>query len=237
MAIYDFIKGFVDSSLVDWDGKVVCVIFLAGCNFRCKFCSNKDLVSDGKGLKTIKFEEIEKHLKKNGDFTDGVVITGGEPTIHKDFPELCLKIKNLGFKVKIDTNGTNPEMLQELLDKKLVEYAAMDVKTSFGKYNEITKTKVEMDKIKKSIEIVKKFPEYEFRTTVFPDVAKEDILEIAKYLKEHGANKKFFIHQFRNETCLDAEAEKAKPYSKEQIGEFLEEIKGYFEKCEARNAV
>ena len=107
MSIKDNIKGFVPTSLVDWDGKVASVIFLAGCNFRCGYCSNKDLVLSPEKLKAIKFEDIKKYLEKNKDFVDGVVITGGEPTIYKDFPELCKEIKNLGFKVVLSDLFSN----------------------------------------------------------------------------------------------------------------------------------
>lgn len=235
MGIYENIKGFVLTSLVDWDGKVSAVIFLAGCNFRCSYCSNKELVVSPEKIKSIPFERIAGDLKKNNDFVDGVVITGGEPTIYPDLPDLCKEISNLGFKIKLDTNGTNPEMLKELLDKKLVDYVAMDIKTCFGKYKEIVNADVDLEKIKKSISVVSKFPNYEFRTTLFPKISKGDLIEIAKYLKENKANRAFFIHQFRHENCIDEKAEKMKPYSKEEIGNFSEIIKPYFIKAEIRN--
>ncbi|MEM4230428.1 MAG: anaerobic ribonucleoside-triphosphate reductase activating protein, partial [Candidatus Pacearchaeota archaeon] len=173
------IKGFVPNSLVDWDGKVSSVIFLGGCNFKCKFCSNKDLVLEPEKLKSISFESIKNYLEKNKDFIDGVVITGGEPCLHQNLFELCKTIKKLGFKVKIDTNGSYPEILQQLLDKKLVDCVAMDIKTCFEKYKEITNTEVDIEKIKKSILIVAKFPEYEFRITMFPEIKYEDLIKLA----------------------------------------------------------
>lgn len=228
------IKGFVPNSLVDWDGKVVSVIFLAGCNFRCKFCSNKDLVFNPEKMETIDFSKIENYLKRNKEFVDGVVISGGEPTLHSELIDLCQEIKNLGFKVKIDTNGSNPEMLKILLDEKLVDFVAMDIKTSFEKYKEIAGFDG-IEKIKKSIFIVKNFPDYEFRITVFPGINKEDLVEIAGYLKEKNAGKAFFIQQFRNDECLDKSFEKIKPYKKEKLEEFLSLIKNNFEKAGIRN--
>jgi pyruvate formate lyase activating enzyme len=232
------IKGFAPNSLVDWDGKVSAVIFLAGCNFRCKFCSNKDLVLESEKINPIPFENIIKYLEKNKDFIDGVVITGGEPCMHKGLTNLCRIIKEIGFKVKIDTNGSYPGMLQELLDKRLVDFIAMDIKTCFEKYKSVvnTNTEVDLEKIKKSIEIVTKFPDYEFRTTLFPEITKQDLLEVARYLKEKNANRAFFIQQFRPDECLDEEAEKIKPYTKAELECFGEDIKGYFEKFGIRNA-
>ncbi len=236
MTIYENIKGFVPTSLVDWEGKVVCVIFVSGCNFRCSFCSNKDLVLTPEKLDAIPFEKIKDYLLKNRDFADGVVISGGEPTLYPDLPELCMEIKKLGFKVKIDTNGTNPDMLKLLLEKSLADYVAMDLKTSFEKYKEIANADVDIEKLKKSISIVSKFPEYEFRTTLFPKIEKKDLIAIADYLKKNNANKAFFMHQFRNETCINEEAEKMKPYSKEELGKLLDEIRSFFEKSGIRNA-
>lgn len=230
------IKGFVPNSLVDWDGKVASVIFLGGCNFRCKFCSNKELVINNEKVKSMPFANIKNYLENNIDFIDGVVITGGEPTLNESLPELCREIKKLGLKVKLDTNGTSPEMIKELLDNDLVDFIAMDIKTSFENYKEIVGVEVDMEKIKKSIELLRDFGNYEFRITMFPEISKEDLVKIAKYLKEKNANKAFFIQQFRQEECLDEEAEKIKPYKKEQLESFAREIEGYFEKIKVRNA-
>lgn len=230
------IKGFIPTSLVDWDGKVSAVLFLPGCSFRCGFCSNKELVPFSKKLKAIPFEKIQEALGNNKMFVDGIVITGGEPTIHKDLPELCMKLKSMGFAVKVDTNGSNPKMLHELLERKFVDCIAMDIKTSFRKYRKATKTKILAVKIKKSIEIVKQFPDYEFRITCVPGlVDEEDLLRIAKYLKSKKANRKFVLQQFRNKECLDEKFEKIKPYPNEQIKEFCNLVNKYFESCKVRN--
>jgi len=230
------IKGFVPTSLVDWDGKVSAVIFLPGCSFKCHFCSNKELVLFPEKLKTLDFEEIARKLEASRQFVDGVVITGGEPAIHNDLPDLCKKIKDLGFSVKLDTNGSNPEMLEMLFQQKLIDYAAMDIKTSFEKYKEVVNCPADIEKIKKSIELIGKLPDYEFRITCVPEVVtQEDLLKISEYLKGIGANKKFFLQQFRNDECLSEKFEAIRPYSKEEMQGFYELIKNSFEKCGMRN--
>jgi pyruvate formate lyase activating enzyme len=122
------IKGFIDLSMVDWDDKVSAVIFLPRCNFRCPFCYNVALVVTPDELPTIPFEKIESYLERHKEGIEGVVITGGEPTVHKDLPYLCKRLKNMGFMVKLDTNGTGPSMIKELIGDSLVDYIAMDVK-------------------------------------------------------------------------------------------------------------
>src|SRR4030067_2031105 len=122
------IKGFIGVSLVDWDGKVSSVIFLPGCNMRCPFCYNTKLVLNPKEMQTIPFEEIKNYLKNHEGGIDGVVITGGEPTIQEDLPILCEEIRKMNLAVKVDTNGTNPSMIRNLLEKGLISYVAMVVK-------------------------------------------------------------------------------------------------------------
>lgn len=229
------IKGFNLTSLVDWDGRISAVMFLGGCNFRCRYCSNKELVLSPESIESISFDKIKESLERNREFIDGIVITGGEPTIYSDLPELCSEIKKLGFKVKMDTNGSNPDMLKELLEKKLVDFIAMDIKTCFEKYKDIAGFEVNIDKIKKSISIVSGFPEYEFRTTIFPEITNQDLLKIVEYLKEKKANKAFFLHQFRNDSCINEELENTKPYKKEEIIEMHNSIKNYFDKSGVRN--
>ena len=177
------IKGFVDISLVDWDEKVSSTIFLANCNMRCPFCYNAALVLYPEKLRTIPFGEIAEYLERNREWIDGVVITGGEPTIHGELPNLCEKIKKLGFMVKMDTNGTNPTLTQELIDKKLVDYVAMDIKAPFeqGKYY----TAVGVDKPNLLHKIVETMSilqdskvDYEFRTTLVPTIHKERDLSL-----------------------------------------------------------
>jgi len=176
------VKGFIDFSFVDWDSKISSVIFLPSCNFRCPFCHNLNLVLNPEKFGTIPFEYIEDQLNMQRGWTDGVCITGGEPTIHSDLPELCSRIKKMGFLVKLDTNGTSPSMLKELIDKKLVDYVAMDIKAPLTekKYSEATGVKVGklLENVKESITLLLgSNMDYEFRTTVVPTIHEEDDIE------------------------------------------------------------
>src|SRR5512137_763965 len=122
------IRGFIPTSLVDWDGKVVSTVFTPKCNFECCFCHNHELVRSPEKFNRIADEDVLKHLQENADFLDGVCITGGEPTLQRDLFEFCEKVKALGLMVKLDTNGTNPLLLKRMIQKKLVDFIAMDVK-------------------------------------------------------------------------------------------------------------
>lgn len=220
------IKGFEKTSLVDWDGKITSVIFLPFCNFRCGFCHSSDLVLRSKNLPNISEVRIFEFLKKKKGWIDGVVITGGEPTLHGENLKFFLKkIKDLGFLVKLDTNGTNPDFLEELIKEKLVDYIAMDVKTSKKKYNEATNTKVDINKVNRSIKLLlENKVNYEFRTTVVPGiVGKEDIKKIGKWI--FGA-KCYALQQFRNIDVAQKKFAKVKPYSKEKLEEFANLLKG-----------
>src|SRR5690554_4050368 len=121
------IIGFIKTSLLDWDGHVVASIYLPECNFRCPFCHNRDVVLDPESYDEVPWDEIEEFILEHNDFLDGVVVTGGEPTLHDDLPDLLRRIKSLGVKVKLDTNGSNPDMLKDLIDAGLVDYVAMDI--------------------------------------------------------------------------------------------------------------
>jgi len=203
------VKGFVDLSFVDWDGKVSSVLFLPNCNFRCPFCHNVNLVLNPETIETIPFEYLDAQLNNQKGWTDGVCITGGEPTLHTDLAELCSKIKQMGFLVKLDTNGTNPAMLKELLDKKLLDYVAMDVKAPLTseKYSKAIGVNSEklLKNVKESISLLMNSEvDYEFRTTVVPTLHdSEDIKQICNFLK---GCKKYVLQKFDvniGQTVLD----------------------------------
>jgi len=219
------IKGSIDISLVDWDGKISSVVFLAGCNLRCPFCYNVNLVLHPEKLPTIPFEQIENRLKKSRGWIDGVVITGGEPTIHSDLLKLCEKIKETGFLVKLDTNGTNPVMVRELIDKRLVDYIAMDIKAplTVEKYSRVCGVNVEnlIGKIEETIGILLgDGVEYEFRTTVVPSLHDErDIEEICQRIREC---RKYVIQNYKGDVeVVDPKFKGLKPFSEEKMKAFL----------------
>lgn len=228
------IGGLQKVSLIDYPDKICSIIFTMGCNFQCKFCYNPELVLTKKNP-IIKEKEIFDFLEKKKIIIDGVCITGGEPTLHQDLPEFLTKIKEMGFLIKLDTNGTNPKMLKKIIDKKLVDYISMDIKTVLEKtkYEKIVDKKINLDKIKKSIKIILNFPNYEFRTTVVPTLIKEeDIISIAKQIK--GA-KKYFLQQFvPSEKMIDKKYRRIKPYSKEILEKMRQSIKKYIKKITIR---
>jgi pyruvate formate lyase activating enzyme len=227
------IKGVQKTSLIDYPGKVASVIFVSLCNFRCPYCHNGELVLD-EVKNEINPEEILKFLEKKKKWLDGVCITGGEPTLHKGLVDFAREVKKRNLLVKIDTNGTNPEMIEELLSKNLVDYIAMDIKASKERYNNATKVNFNMDIIQKAIDLIMKSDvKYEFRTTVVPGLFDEkEAEEIGKWLK--GA-RKFCIQQFRNiDRTLDRKFQDVQPYRPKKLKEFKNILSGYINKVEIR---
>jgi len=211
------IRGFIETSFLDWDGKVSSVIFVPGCNFRCPFCNNGLLVLKAESLPPVDPALIDGFILKRKDFIDGVVITGGEPTLQSDLPEYIKHIKSLGFLVKLDTNGTNPSMLKALLDQKLLDYVALDLKAPLDeRYRTVTNSAFDPAIISQTVRLLLGAEiEYEFRTTVCPTLLKrEDVLDIARSIS--GA-KKFVLQQFVPKDTLDATLTKVTPYSKEEF--------------------
>lgn len=197
------ICGLEKMSLVDYDGLVACTIFTGGCNFKCGFCHNSALVLSANSLVTIPEEEVLSYLKKRVGVIDGVCVSGGEPTLQKDLPDFLEKIKKLGLKVKLDTNGTRPDLIKSFNENGLVDYFAMDIKNDIKNYAKI----IGFDtyntlKVEQSVEyFLTSNADYEFRTTLIKEYHSEDnIRDIAEWIK--GANK-YFLQKFRNgENCI-----------------------------------
>jgi len=225
------IKGIQKTSLIDFPEKIASVIFVGGCNFRCHYCHNPELIENN--LENINENELLEYVDKRKKYVDALVITGGEPTLQKDLIDFIKKVKEIGLSVKLDTNGSKPEVIKELIEKKLIDYIAMDVKAPFGKYYEIVQNKIDIEKIKESIKIIKGSGiDYEFRTTLLPKLlSKEDIKEICNDI---GKSKKYCLQQFRNNKTLNKNYREESSYSKEDILEIKEEIKNNFERCEVR---
>lgn len=195
--------GLEKLSLVDYDGKVATTIFTGTCNFKCGFCHNGPLVTDTKNLKSISQEKILDYVKSRKNILDGICITGGEPTLHKDLPDFCKKLKDIGILVKLDTNGTNPEMIKNLLEDGLCDYVAMDIKNSKEDYAPIIGLKTfSTANVEKSVEyLINSHYDYEFRTTLIKEYHTEKNMEdIGKWIK--GA-KKYMLQKFKEiDTCL-----------------------------------
>jgi len=207
------IVGFAKTSLLDWDGMVATTIYLQGCNLRCPFCHNVDLLSTNAEVDEIPWGSIEEYLLENIDFLDGVVMTGGEPTLNEDLPELISRIKALGLKVKLDTNGTNPDMLDDLIKAGRIDFVAMDLKGPLDlKYDQLCGTAMDLVAIKRSINtIMTSGIDYEFRTTVVPHhLNAQDIERMAAFI---GGAKKYALQQFKNDRTLDHRLSQIDPYS------------------------
>ena len=225
------IKGFLDVSFVDWDGKISAVMFLPKCNFRCPFCHNLNLVSNPEKLETIPFEQLENQLEKQRGWIDGVCITGGEPTLHSNLPELCSRLKKMGFLVKLDTNGTNPALLKELMNEALIDYVAMDIKAPLTaeKYSKASGVKAEqlLEKVKESIEaLMGSSMDYEFRTTVVP--ALHDAEDIQQICRSLVGCRKYVLQKFDvslGKETLNPEFMKLKPFTDEKMQELLDMAK------------
>ena len=172
------IGGFLKQSLIDWDGRIVAVVFTKGCNFRCGYCHNPSLVIP-RLLETtpdLNADEIFGYLERRRNWLDGVVVTGGEPTLHKDLAAFLERIRNLGLEVKLDTNGTHPDVLSELFRKKLVNFVALDVKhfVSRDHYARVTPTvtDAQIEAIRRTLALLREHPEvgHQFRTALIPGV-------------------------------------------------------------------
>lgn len=225
------IVGHQKTSFVDYPDKICSVIFVAGCNFRCPYCHNGHIVENQE--ESIEHQDILNYLIKRRKFLDGVCISGGEPTMYDDLEKFISIIKQEGFMVKLDTNGTNPSVVEKLLDENLLDYVAMDIKAPLNKYNLLTSTEVDIEAIKRSIDLIKTSNiDYEFRTTMCKGLlTKEDILDIVELI---GGSKRYYLQNFRDrDTVLNG---KGTIYSYEEatLIELVNEISHKFEICKLR---
>ena len=223
------IKGFIEVSLVDWDGKVSSVVFFPGCNMRCPFCYNATLVLRPHEMPTIRFKHVESRLRKNRGWIDGVVITGGEPTIHTELSSLCEKIKSLDLLVKVDTNGTNPHVIKELVKNRLIDYVAMDVKAPLTQERYSEAAGIDAGPLVENIEHTMNFLmtgeiEHEFRTTLVPTLhTREDVVKICQKIKNC---KKYALQNFKsNVETINPSFKKLEPFTKKEMDSFLAEAK------------
>lgn len=214
------IAGLQKSSLIDYPNEIAAVVFTSGCNFRCPFCHNGGLLEDKKSQK-ITPEEVLDFLKTRQNKLQGVVISGGEPTLHKDLEDFIIKTRGLGFKIKLDTNGSNPNVLIDLVNKNLIDYAAMDIKSPLKKYKEATNSNIDTEKIKESIDfLLKGKVDYEFRTTVVKEsLSFDDFRIIAQEIK--GA-KRYFLQKFISEHAFDETFRDKTTYTKEEFEKIKE---------------
>lgn len=190
------IGGLQKTTLLDFPNHVACIIFTKGCNFRCPFCQNSTLIGINHEDE-ISEEYIFDYLIKRQGILDGVVITGGEPTVQKDLKEFIKKIRKLGYKVKLDTNGYNPNVLKELIDENLLDYVAMDIKQTLEKYHIVAGKMINTEYILESIKILEESDIcHEFRTTIIKEYHTiDDIIEITSYFK---SDTPYYLQNFKN---------------------------------------
>lgn len=219
------IGGLQKTSLLDFPEKIAAIVFTMGCNFRCGYCHNPELING-----EAKIEEVFEFLKTRQGKLDGVVITGGEPCLQKDLPEFIKQVKELGFAVKLDTNGSFPEMLEKVLPD--LDYVAMDIKAPLEKYSQIVNVDVDTSKSLKSIEILKNGGvDYEFRTTVVKSqLSFEDFEKIGQLIQ--GAPR-YYLQKFVASKILDKGLENEKTYSTEEFERIIDILKPYV-KAEVR---
>jgi pyruvate formate lyase activating enzyme len=179
------IAGLVGSSLIDFPDRIACVLFLQGCNWNCWYCHNPQLIPlDSDESDPYTLETFREFLERRKGRLDGVVVTGGEPTIHHDLPKLLYMIKGMGYAVKLDTNGSNPQMVKAILEAGLVDYIAMDIKAPWGKYQEICGMNAQVEQVKQTLAQLKGCSiGWEVRTTVCPSLDDEDLRLMESYVK------------------------------------------------------
>lgn len=225
-------------TLLDYPGKTAAIIFTAGCNMRCGYCHNAQFVLPEEIKKQKKnllsWKEVRNFLEKRKGLLDGVVISGGEPTLQKDLKEKMKEIKSMGFLVKLDTNGTHPQIIKELLDEKLVDFIAMDIKGSESIYHEICGKSIDMKDIKKSIEIIMNSSiNYEFRSTIMPEYHNKNILdEMGKMIQ---GSKIWALQNFRNSSVLDTRFCNKEGFEKSDFEKLESELSQFAEIIEIRN--
>ncbi len=227
------IGGFQKFSLIDYPGKICAIVFTQGCNFRCPYCHNPELVKPSLFGKTIIEEEIFSFLEKRKGKLDAVEITGGEPTLQKDLVDFIHRVKEMGYLVKLDTNGSNPEMLEIIINHGLVDYIAMDIKAPLEKYKEVTHSVISPDKIKRSIRIIMNSNiKYEFRTTVVKSqLSREDIISIGKLIE--GA-KLYVLQRFIPSKTLDPNFLNEKTYSDGELESLKRKLEKFVCRCLVR---
>lgn len=224
--------GFENFTLIDYPGKIACVLYTIGCNFRCPYCHNPELV-DETVEKTFTERDVLEFLDTRKAMLDGVVITGGEPTMHEDLPAFISEVKKRGFLVKLDSNGTNPRLLKKLGKDRMVDYFAMDIKAPIEKYSKVAARPVDTNAIHESIEVLKnQGVPYEFRTTVIKALhSVEDIRLMASEIR--GAQK-YYLQKFIPTKLLNPQFRKKVTYTDEEFKELQKIAEEYVEFCGLR---
>jgi len=228
------IRGLYKTSLVDFPGRVSAVIFTGGCNLRCGYCHNPDLALNSDTLEQIDDETVFAFLNKRKGLLDGVTVSGGEPTLDRELIPFIRRVKSTGFLVKLDTNGFYPSVVEQCLSENLLDYIAVDLKTSPVKYSSLTGCDVDFSKVKSTLDIIRSSgADYEIRTTCVPGfVEKGDITLIGESV---GRVKNWFLQQFVNTNALlNPEAESISPYPVPYLEKMLDEVMKFADRASIR---
>ena len=228
------IGGIQRFSLIDYPGKISAIIFTRGCNFRCPYCHNPELVDPNRYVDALEEKQLWEFLRRRQEKLDAVVITGGEPTLHDGLELFIDKIKTMGFLVKLDTNGSNPGVLKNLLSENLLDYVAMDIKAPLEKYSEVARIPVAVENIEESIMLTREsHVSHEFRTTVAKNMLSEDdVLNIARMLQ---GEKLYVLQRCVPTKVLDPHfLGEFVPYTREELQNMAQLAQSYVEKCLVR---
>jgi pyruvate formate lyase activating enzyme len=230
------VKGFLETSFLDWKDHLSSVLFTGGCNFRCPFCHNSELVLNHRCLPDIPEEQILANLRKFRQWVDRVVITGGEPTLQKGLPVFAERLKQAGFKVKLDTNGSHPEVVKDLVKAGLIDYMAMDIKGPTPAYERWCGTPVDRDKIEESIDfIIEGQIDHEFRMTVVPFLHKEaDVYEAASRV---GGARRFTVQDFVPRNTLNPAFAHLRPFSPDRMMKIRQNVEGIIHDAKVRRTL
>ena len=228
------IGGFQGFSLIDYPDKICAIVFTQGCNFRCPYCHNPELI-DTKRSRSDRFkeEEILSFLERRQGKLEAVTITGGEPLLQAGLEGFLLKVKGLGYLAKLDTNGSFPQRLEKILESRAVDYIAMDIKTSLDKYESVVRKKIETAQILRSIRLIMDSGlDYEFRTTVVkPLIEKDDFTKIGQLVKD---SRLYVLQRFVSSKVLDDECLDMHGYSDEELDCFKQIMDGFAQRCNIR---
>jgi len=220
-------------SLRDYPGRLCSKVYVYGCNFRCPYCPDTDLIHNQKeGSKVIE-SDVYDHLYRVRGYLSGLCIGGGEPTLHNGLLGFIYRVKSLGFHVKLDTNGTRPKRIKKLMDERLIDYVSMEIKAPLDRYTEVVKAKVDMDSVRQSIRTLRRGGvDHEFTVTMIPGLLDGgDLEEIAQHLI---GSKRFVIRQFTLPGRHCPELESLGRYSLDELRAFRDRVAPYFGSCELR---
>jgi pyruvate formate lyase activating enzyme len=229
------IRGFIENTLIDWGGRIACEVFLPTCNLRCPFCHAGHLVTHSGELESIPVSAVTECLDRHQGWIDGVVISGGEPTLHAGLTRLIEIFREHGAQIKLDSNGTHPEVLKSLFSMKLVDAISMDVKAPLdGRYLKAAGVaELDVKAIRRSIDLIMQSGlEYEFRTTCAPGfIGLPELQDIARELD--GAER-YYLQEFKPIGCLDPAMNKVEPYPRETLRAWADAIRHHFKLCRVR---